>query len=170
MRKFLLVAATALGIAAAAHAAKDARPPLDPARVEQGRAIYQQQCASCHGPRGEGAPNWQQRDNQGELPAPPHNAQGHTWKHSDAMLYRIVREGWRDPFNKTKRLTMPGFEDVLSPEETRAVIAYLKTLWTPEQRRFQRDESREDPFPRAASKSGTGSLMQKRSELEEERQ
>jgi mono/diheme cytochrome c family protein len=146
----LLVAAIAFGAAGATHAAADGPPALDPAIVEQGRAIYQRQCASCHGPEGEGAPNWQQRNAQGELPAPAHDPEGHTWKHSDAMLYRIVREGWRDPFNKTERLTMPAFEEVLSPKEIRAVVTYLKTLWTPKQRRFQWEESRDAPFPSEA--------------------
>jgi mono/diheme cytochrome c family protein len=52
----------------------------------------------------------------------------------------------RDPFNKTKRLTMPPFDGVLSPEQIRAVISYFKTLWTPDQRAFQAEESREQPF------------------------
>ena len=115
--------------------------------IELGRSVYAKHCASCHGVRAEGAPNWEQPDAQGELPAPPHDAEGHTWKHSDAMLYRIVMQGWRDPFNKTKRLTMPGFSGILSPKEVRAVITYLKTLWTPEQRRFQQEESRNQRFP-----------------------
>ncbi len=148
MRSALLASAMVFaGVAVTAHAAKEALPPLDPALAAQGRSIYAHQCASCHGPQGEGAPHWQARNAQGELPAPPHGPQGHTWKHSDAMLYRIVREGWRDPFNKTKRLTMPAFRDVLSPRETRAVITFLKTLWKPEQRRFQWEESRKEPFP-----------------------
>lgn len=140
-----------LGAVAASHAADNALPPLDAGVVKAGRAVYQQYCASCHGAKGEGASGWQQPDARGELPAPPHDAEGHTWKHSDAMLYRIVMRGWRDPFNKTERLTMPGFTNVLSPQDTRAVITYLKTLWTPEQRRFQLEESRNQPFPADAS-------------------
>jgi mono/diheme cytochrome c family protein len=132
---------------ALAGAAQDAPQELDSGRVKDGRAIYRQHCASCHGPQGEGAPDWREPNEQGELPPPPHGPEGHTWRHADAVLYRMVNRGWRDPFNKTKRLTMPGFEDVLSPEEIRAVIAYLKTLWTPEQRRFQWEESRDRPFP-----------------------
>lgn len=115
--------------------------------VEMGKRVYETQCASCHGAHAEGAPNWREPDANGEMPAPPHDAQGHTWKHGDGMLYRIVHDGWRDAFNKSPRLTMPPFRDKLSPAETRAVIEYLKTLWTPEQRRFQRDESRKAPFP-----------------------
>jgi mono/diheme cytochrome c family protein len=135
------------GAATLAHAA-EARPgSADQQQVDTGRVIYQQQCAACHGIQGEGKPGWQQRDAQGELPPPPHGPEGHTWKHADGMLYRIIRDGWRDPFNKTKRLTMPAYGEALSPREIRAVITYLKTLWTPEQRRIQREESQRRPFP-----------------------
>ncbi len=138
-----------LGVTAAAGAADDP-PPLAPAVVKAGRAVYHRACASCHGARGEGASAWQQPDRQGELPAPPHDSKGHTWKHSDAMLYRIVRNGWRDPYNKTSRLTMPAFGQTLSPGEVRDVIAYLKTMWAPEQRKFQIEESEHAPLPSEA--------------------
>ena len=129
---------------AIAHAA-DESPPSDPESVKSSRAIYEQHCASCHGAEAQGAPNWQEPDQRGELPAPPHNSEGHTWRHSDVMLNEMVAKGMRDPFNKTTRLTMPPFEAVMSPEQIRAVIAYLKTLWTPEQRAFQSEESRDQP-------------------------
>ena len=100
--------------------------------------------------RGQAAPGWDRPDASGEMPAPPHGPEGHTWKHSDAMLYRIVAQGWRDPYNKTSRLTMPPFSGALTPGEIRDVIDYLKTLWTPEQRSFQQEESEHAPFPPAA--------------------
>lgn len=126
---------------------KPVPPPLEPALVQRGARIYASLCASCHGPNGEGAPGWHTPDERGELPAPPHNADGHTWRHADAMLYQMVRDGWRDRFNRTERLTMPAFGEMLSPLEIQAVITYLKTWWLPEQRRFQWQESRKNPFP-----------------------
>lgn len=130
----------------ACEAGNQGSPP-DPAVVALGRDVYQKNCTSCHGAAGEGQPNWEMPNALGELPAPPHGATGHTWKHSDRMLYYIVLRGWRDPFNKTDRLTMPAFQGVLSPVEVRAVITYLKTLWTEEQRQFQSQESQDEPFP-----------------------
>jgi hypothetical protein len=53
-----------------------------------------------------------------------------------------VSKGWRDPFNKIKRLFMPAFGDELSLEQIRDVITYLKSLWTPKQRNFQSEKSR----------------------------
>ncbi|MDN3519066.1 c-type cytochrome [Aquisalimonas lutea] len=141
-----------LGTFAGITVADDSKPPsLSDELVERGQEIYQESCASCHGANGEGAANWQERNSLGELPAPPHDEDGHTWKHSDALLYRMVRDGWRHPFNETDRLTMPSFEAVLSPQEIRAVIMYLKTLWTPEQRQFQWEETQEQGgFPASA--------------------
>lgn len=134
--------AALFGLPAAALAGADGPPMLGREQVEAGDVLYQQYCASCHGPRGEGDPKWEEPDAKGELPPPPHNGGGHTWKHSDAMLYQMVSEGWRDPFNKTKELTMPGFKDQLSAEQMRDVITFLKTLWTPEQRQFQWEETK----------------------------
>ena len=145
MRRLVVGAMIAAANHVAIARASDEAPSLD-----LGRAIYEQHCASCHGANAQGAPNWQERDAHGELPAPPHNAEGHTWRHSDAELYEMVIRGWRDPFNKTKRLTMPGYGDVLPQEQVRAVITYLKTLWTSEQRQFQAEESQGHPFPSEA--------------------
>ena len=135
-----VIGALVMAVAMAAQAASEQR-------IAAGQRIYQAQCAACHGVNGEGQRGWEALNAAGERPAPPHDRHGHTWKHSDAMLYRIVAEGWRDPFNKTSRLTMPAFGQTLSPAETREVIDYLKTLWTPQQRAFQREESRKAPYP-----------------------
>lgn len=139
--------AASLSVLAVASSAYADGTPRNAQRIDAGRSVYLAQCASCHGARGEGQANWDRPDAAGDMPAPPHNADGHTWKHSDAMLYRIVRDGWRDPYNKTQRLTMPAFGKTLSPQQIRVVIGYLKTLWTAEQRTFQREESRHQPFP-----------------------
>ncbi|MGH7702042.1 MAG: c-type cytochrome [Gemmatimonadales bacterium] len=141
------VAVLSLSCGAGSERRSDHPPRLDPAVVEQGRQVYASSCAACHGSQGEGALYWRQPDARGELPAPPHNAEGHTWRHGNGMLYQIVRDGWRDPFNRTARLTMPAFRGQLTPAATRAVITYLKTWWRPEQRQFQWEESRQSRFP-----------------------
>lgn len=146
MRDLASIAIVVLAMSAAPASAGDERPLVpDAERVAAGRAIYQRYCAACHGTNGEGAPGWRRRDANGELPPPPHDMQGHTWRHSDAMLAHMILKGGRDPFNKTRRLTMPAFADTLAPRDVRAVIAFLKTLWTEEQRRFQQEENQRPP-------------------------
>lgn len=118
----------------------------DDPSIGAGRTVYRQYCASCHGENAEGAPDWKRPDENGELPPPPHDATGHTWRHSDGDLFDMIAKGWHDPFNKTDRLTMPPFEEQLSAKQIEDVIAYLKTLWTDEQRQFQAEESRGQPL------------------------
>ena len=57
-----------------------------------GRQLYVAHCASCHGANLEGQANWQTRRPDGKLPAPPHDATGHTWHHADRVLFDITRQ------------------------------------------------------------------------------
>lgn len=121
--------------------------PLDLKEVARGLAIYQTSCAVCQGANAEGQPNWRQRNPDGTYAAPPHDSTGHTWHHGDGLLFRIVRDGgkiYEDPGFKSM---MPAFGDQLSEEDIRAVITYFKSLWGPQERAFQAEVSREDPFP-----------------------
>jgi mono/diheme cytochrome c family protein len=120
---------------------------LDRDRIARGRQVYLRHCAACHGPNAEGAPNWQKPDARGNLPPPPHDDSGHTWRHPDTQLAEIIRDGFRDPFNRTPELTMPPFRGVLSDEEVAAVVGYFKSLWSPEHRRYQEEQNRRPPMP-----------------------
>src|SRR5258708_857153 len=116
-------------------------PTLDLGQVSRGRAVFVQHCASCHGVDAQGAPDWQQPDARGDLPAPPHDDTGHTWRHSDAQLSEIIRGGLRDQFNKTPELTMPPFQTyLLSDQQISDVLAYVKSLWSAEHRQSQEEQ------------------------------
>lgn len=101
-----------------------------------GAELYAAYCASCHGPDGEGEPNWKVRRDDGSLPAPPHDSTGHTWHHSDQDLLAIIAAGGGGYLPESN---MPGFADVMSPEQMRAVLAHIKTMWGPEERAYQAD-------------------------------
>jgi mono/diheme cytochrome c family protein len=126
-------------------------PALDPNQVARGRQVYVQNCARCHGQNAEGAPNWQQPDARGDLPPPPHDDSGHTWRHSDAQLAEIIRNGLRDRFNKTPELTMPPFMNQLTDQEIAAVITYFKSLWFPEHRAYQEEQNQRPLMPTQGS-------------------
>jgi len=131
-----------------------ARPtatPFDAQTVETGRAIYVATCAPCHGADGVGAPGWQQPNPDGSHLPPAHDGTGHTWHHGDGYLFRIIRDGATTrtiPNVPPAPANMPAFSQRLSPEEIKAVVAYIKTLWTAEQRDAQAEISTHDPFPR----------------------
>lgn len=110
--------------------------PDDVAVLATGKQVYEQRCAVCHGARLEGQPDWRTRDANGNLPAPPHDASGHTWHHPDAVLFRIVKEGVAKAADlKDYRTTMPVYGGVLSDAEIVAVLSYIKANWPPDIRR-----------------------------------
>jgi mono/diheme cytochrome c family protein len=101
----------------------------DAQELAVGAKVYADNCASCHGANLEGQPNWRQRNENGRLPAPPHNARGHTWHHDDATLFGITKLGTAKFTGLDIDSDMPAYEDVLSDAEIRAVIAYIKSRW-----------------------------------------
>ena len=110
--------------------------------IAQGPQIYADQCAACHGADLEGQPDWRTPLASGRLPAPPHDESGHTWHHSDEVLFRIVKEGTAAIVGGGYESDMPGFADVLSDAEIRAVLDYIKSTWPERERTYQLEVSR----------------------------
>ncbi|MEH6391427.1 MAG: cytochrome c [Sulfitobacter sp.] len=99
------------------------------ARLASGKALYQENCASCHGSNLEGQADWKIRLPNGRLPAPPHDESGHTWHHPDRVLVDIVNRGTAAIVGGGYESDMPGFGDVLSDEEVIAILDYIKSTW-----------------------------------------
>ncbi|MBW3606549.1 MAG: cytochrome c [Actinobacteria bacterium] len=96
---------------------------------EHGAALYQANCATCHG----GATGGDIAD----IP-PRHNAEGHTWHHLECELLAIIRNGMPHRSGLPDDApTMPAFRDRLTDDEIRAILAHIKTWWTDQQQQFQ---------------------------------
>lgn len=102
----------------------------DRAVVDVGKAIYAENCASCHGVVLEGQANWRQRDAEGYLPAPPHDERGHTWHHPDSYLFLMTKYGIEEMIGKSYPNNMPVFEDKLTDDEIIAALSYIKSTWS----------------------------------------
>ena len=110
-----------------------------PGAVELGAQLYAAKCQTCHGGATGG----------GMMDIPPrHNANGHTWHHPDCQLVAIVLNGpeasggmggmMRDMMGASQDTPrMPAFRGQLTEEEVLAILAYIKTWWTEEQRAWQ---------------------------------
>lgn len=138
--KLVLVAAGVAVVAGGAflyNVGSDTGPafidPSDKQRVVQGKAIYANSCASCHGESLQGQPNWRQRMANGRLPAPPHDKTGHTWHHPDAMLFDMVKNGLVPGRTAPPgyQSDMPAYREILTDDEIISVLAYIKSTWPP---------------------------------------
>lgn len=108
-------------------------PTLAADRIAQGKGLYAQYCASCHGANLEGAPEWKEGPVNGSYPPPPHDSSGHTWHHKDDVLIRIVTNGGDPKYNSK----MPAFKDQLTNAEIEATLDFIKSKWGKSEREFQ---------------------------------
>ncbi|MBP1807622.1 c-type cytochrome [Rubellimicrobium aerolatum] len=114
---------------------------VDADTLQLGQELYAAHCAACHGANLEGQPDWTSPGPDGRLPAPPHDASGHTWHHSDQDLLRITREGLA-ALVPGYQSDMPAFGGLLSDTETEAVLAYIKSTWPERERAYQAEATR----------------------------
>ena len=96
--------------------------------LARGAKVYATSCQPCHGDR-------QGKGSVGR--AHPHNEIGHTWHHPDAQLKDWILHGKPGPGYSV----MPGFT-YLGKGDLEAVLVFIKTWWTAEQRKMQADISR----------------------------
>lgn len=106
---------------------------LDDRDIDGGQVLYEEHCASCHGADLEGQPNWQSLNDDGTLPAPPHDETGHTWHHDNRLLYDYTALGGEGALAErgitNVKSTMPGFADVMTEEEIWNVLSFIRSTW-----------------------------------------
>ena len=107
---------------------------LDNRDIENGKALYAENCASCHGANLEGQPNWRSPDKNGVLPAPPHDETGHTWHHDNGLLFQYTKLGGQEALALRGvmgfKSGMPGFAEALTDEEIWEVLGLIRSTWS----------------------------------------
>ena len=159
MKRSILLATAGLAIGAAAVLAQQVvQPPaiagltflgqaVTPEQIAEGRTLYAENCASCHGTNLEGQPDWKRRLENGRMPAPPHDASGHTWHHSDRALFDITK-GSLAAVVPGYESDMPAFGDKLTDPQIVALLSYIKSVWPERERSYQAEiTARDQPSP-----------------------
>ena len=100
---------------------------LDPEKVKRGEVIYEANCATCHGPKGESTPGWKKQGADGRYPPPPLNGSAHTWHHSTETLEKMIREG-----SPSGMGGMPAWDDKLTNQEINDVTVWITSIWPDE--------------------------------------
>lgn len=117
--------------------------PASARTIALGQVIYADNCAVCHGADLDGQPNWQTPLSSGRLPAPPHDAGGHTWHHPDEVLFDITKHGPAAIVGNDYESDMPGFEGILTDDQIGAALAYIKSTWPERERTYQQERTRQ---------------------------
>lgn len=124
-----LILLSVQGFASMAHAAHE----LDDRNLAKGEELYAEHCAACHGAKLQGEPNWQIANEDGTMPAPPHDRTGHTWHHDNQLLFDYTRLGGAEALSKRGlddfKSGMPGFSDVIDDEAIWDILAYIRSTW-----------------------------------------
>ena len=109
--------------------------------IEAGGGLYADNCASCHGANLEGHPNWRSPNDDGVLPAPPHDRSGHTWHHDDELLFEYTKFGGKTALEVrgVSGFTsgMPAFDKTLTDDEIWNILAYIRSTWSEREQEAQ---------------------------------
>ncbi len=128
--------------------------PSDVGDPVAGQALYQQSCAACHGANLQGQPNWQYPDEDGLLLAPPHDQSGHTWHHSDQLLFSYTKFGGKETMARQGvdfNSGMPGFGDQLNDQQIWDILAYIKSTWPDRVKQSQQQRNEAERLQREES-------------------
>jgi high-affinity iron transporter len=107
------------GAPAASRAARTKNPvPASSASIRSGRAVYDRQCASCHGDTGKGDGSMGE-----ELNPRPADLTDAEWKHgsTDGEIYALIRSG-------VKGTGMKAYGRKLTPHEVWDVVNYIRSI------------------------------------------
>ena len=134
MKWLILILLCSTSIASANH-------ELEDRNLSAGQILYTNNCASCHGAKLEGQPNWQSLNSDGILPAPPHDATGHTWHHDNELLFEYTKLGGKGAL-AARGITdfnsgMPAFDGVISDEDIWDILAFIKSTWSEQEQDAQ---------------------------------
>ena len=93
--------------------------------LASGARLYQEHCATCHGPEAQGHPDWE-RSSRTDLPAaPPLNGSGNDSKRKKQELVAAIKNG---TMRKGMSL-MPAWKGRLSDQEIEDIIVWFQALW-----------------------------------------
>ncbi|MGB1249090.1 MAG: c-type cytochrome [Candidatus Promineifilaceae bacterium] len=102
----------------------------DAATLEMGATVYAANCANCHGVNLEGQTEWKTPNEDGTWKAPPHDETGHTWHHPDDYILDRIYNGTEGlDASMQSDSNMPAYKDMLTDEEIKAVLDFIKSQW-----------------------------------------
>jgi len=94
------------------------------AQVDNGKVVFNSNCAICHGAEAAGTSDWRKPLDDGRYPPPPLNGTAHGWHHPLKALRRQINQGG-EKFGGW----MPALSESLTDAQVDEAIAYIQSLW-----------------------------------------
>lgn len=135
------IIAAILTVLLAASNSAHADHELTGRNLSKGKELYNIHCASCHGTTLKGQPNWQTPNEDGVLPAPPHDRTGHTWHHDNLLLFEYTKLGGQKALEQRGypnfKSGMQGFAGTVTDDQIWDVLAYIRSTWPEQEQMIQ---------------------------------
>lgn len=96
--------------------------------MSRGAAVFQANCAQCHGPQAQGHPGWEEGVNSEFAMAPPLDGTSSLWQRNKQDIINTIKQG----IKRGNTPVMPGWKGRLSEQEIEDTIAWFQALWPPE--------------------------------------
>jgi len=98
--------------------------------IANGKNLFANNCATCHGPEGIGpqSPALKVKRTDGKYQPPALNGTAHTWHHSPDLLRNIIAKGGNS-YGKGYKGWMPEFDKSLTQKERDDILKYVHALW-----------------------------------------
>ncbi len=131
----VLAAVVALLAACSREPAGGAVAPLslrhfEPESIAHGAVLFTEHCAQCHGPKGQGHPDWQTPSDGSFAAAPPLDGTGNDWKRTRLELATTIKTGVRRKNDKAE--IMPAWKGRLNDRDIEDVLNWMQSLWPAE--------------------------------------
>ena len=103
---------------------------FEPESIARGAALFNEHCAQCHGPKGQGHPDWQTPSDGSFAAAPPLDGTGNDWKRTRLELATTIKAGVRRKHDKAE--IMPSWKGRLKDRDIEDVLNWMQSLWPAE--------------------------------------
>jgi len=108
----------------------------------EGKDVYDEFCAYCHGFNLDGKSEWFNKTDKDPAQSPRMDDQGIAWRMPDTLLFSITKNGGQKHALPGIKSEMPAFEGVVSDKEINMALDYIKSRWPEDLRAHQKAVSK----------------------------
>ena len=118
--------------------------------ASEGKDVYDEFCAYCHGFNLDGKSEWFNKTAKDPALSPRLDEKGDAWRMSDSLLFSVTKNGGQKHAMPGIKSEMPAFEGVVPDKEINLAIDYIKSRWPKDLQEYQKavSESKKPKNPR----------------------